>query len=520
MAGQAGASAVPCEQGTLTLDGHVLERDGSPIAHVRLDLVGVQQGSAVADEDGYYLFSGLCPGSYQITPVCAAGWQDVELEEDTSLDLTGAANSCDAAAVKVRVLAFVFDPILSEPEQPQELLSTSLGIQPPIDLAEQLTDILEEASDGHVEYDVELKSFLGFPAVSEGAEYNPSNYAACLADEQQCPAGPSYDWIRSTACPAVDEHESDQIWLLGGERFGFAPLEQFECAVKYLDGAEARKLDVIGMDYSRGLSGLLADFHVYSDLVLSESFGSGADGASDPYSLFTQVQAQAPEAASSGCGGPSFAPNAEQPGDFDDLTNVASVCESFSRYPSPLEPQPLSCAAWGCNEDGFRRFWFSHLPTAPWIDDQGRYHDFWRYLVRPLLRAPVLDVNVTCSSSLAASWCSHVNDGEYGTCNSHEWATRGKRTGWVEFLFDSERRVSGVQLYPRACAGLVMSGHLELSDGSSVSFPELTAPSDREAEPVTVTFATKTLSGLRIVIDDSANGTPGFGEIRILYSAP
>jgi hypothetical protein len=71
-----------------------------------------------------------------------------------------------------------------------------------------------------------------------------------------------------------------------------------------------------------------------------------------------------------------------------------------------------------------------------------------------------------------------------------------------------------VTIYDRACDEQVLSGHVEFSDGSaSIPFGAL---ENSGANGTTLTFAAKTLSWVKVVIDQSSGGNPGLGEIELL----
>ena len=99
-------------------------------------------------------------------------------------------------------------------------------------------------------------------------------------------------------------------------------------------------------------------------------------------------------------------------------------------------------------------------------------------------------------------------------CNENEWAVEEGPTGFVELRFVPPKLVSGVILVDRLCPSeQVQAGHLEFSDGSEPrGFGEL---HDTGKTAVTVSFAPKLLTGLRVVIDFSTGTRPGFSEISL-----
>jgi hypothetical protein len=106
-----------------------------------------------------------------------------------------------------------------------------------------------------------------------------------------------------------------------------------------------------------------------------------------------------------------------------------------------------------------------------------------------------------------------VLDGQKGVCNEGEWATLSAPTGWAKITLPTPRAVTSVTLYDRACDEQVLAGHLEFSNGSpNIAFGAL---ENTGTTPTTVTFASKTLSWVKVVIDQSTGANPGLGEVII-----
>lgn len=429
-----------------------------------------------------------------------------------------------------RVLFVIYDPTMNGPGGAAQRLSTTLGVEAPDVLAMRLMAQLETLTDGHVHYEVfPFRNSAAFPPLLDGFRYDAAGYQACLEDSSKCStAMADYDAIEleQELCSAVQDQNPDQIWLLGAEHFGFAN-QKLSCQVFEDERFVTKTLDLISLDYSRDFPSILYSYQAHALGALQQVFGvSPANATSDApdnvYGLFVQALGRAPDITASGCGDITFAPNTLEANRFDAPFTMPSYCDSFLHYPRTEAPLaaavPTTCTAWGCTEVGFRGYWFSHLPRAPWSDSQGKLNDFWRYILYANERLPPSATSVTCSSSYLPGWCQHVTDGHQGVCNENEWATFKKTTGFVEFRFEPKQLVTGVQLYDRACDEQVLSGHLEFSDASAdVPFGAL------EAEglvPTSMTFEPKLLSGLRVVIDESQGPHPGFGEITVAGSTP
>jgi len=440
------------------------------------------------------------------------------------------ANDDPSRVLNERVLFVIYDPNVNGPGGAAQRLSTSLGVEAPDVLATRLMTQLETLTDGHVHHEVfPFRYSAVFPPLLGGFRYDATSYQACLDDSSQCSAlAADYDALEleQELCSAVQSQNPDQIWLLGAEHFGFTNRE-LSCQVFEDERYITKTLDIVSLDYSRGFPSILYSYQAHALGALQQVFGvSPANATSDApdnvYGLFVQARGRSPDITASGCGDITFAPNTLEANRFDAPFTMASYCDTFLHYPRTEPPLsaavPTGCTAWGCTEVGFRSYWFSHLPRAPWSDSQGKLNDFWRYILHASERLPSLDMSVTCSSSYLPGWCQHVTDMHQGVCNENEWATFKKATGFVEFRFEPKQLVTGVQLYDRACDEQVLSGHLEFSDGSDdIPFGAL------EAEgivPTSITFEPKLLSGLRVLIDESQGPHPGFGELTVARQPP
>ena len=392
------------------------------------------------------------------------------------------AEACDTSPIAARALVVALDPIVTSGSGQPQRLSATFGANEPEALVLQLIEALRESTAGHVRLETsEVMIRAEFPQLVGGFRYTAATYAACQLDAKKCrPEGADYAALEleQQLCSAAEQTRTDEIWLLVAPHFGFSALSSLECHL-LVDGADTvKQVDVVGLNYGRGASGFLADFQARSDTALLQAFAAPpAEFAANPYGVFRQS------------------------------------------YPiEPKTAQPATCSAWGCTEDGYRSYWFLHLPKARWLDQTGKYNDFWRYVFFPDERLALPPVSVDCSSSYLPGWCEHVRDGKHGECNSDEWATNQQSTGWVEFSYAPKQLVTGIQLYDRACDERVLSGHLEFSDGSPNQ--PFGALDDTGKQYLTVKIDPKLLSGLRVVIDESQGPHPGFGEITVSTAQP
>jgi hypothetical protein len=413
-------------------------------------------------------------------------------------------------------------------------LSSQLGVNAPEQLVGELAERLQAVTRGHVTVALlEKLSALAFPPRLDGRRYTPESYAACLNDAEGCD-NTSVDYLAVDTelglCAAAARTNPDQIWLLGGNHFAFPTGGSLTCPIAVGDTFVDKTIDIVPLDFSRGLTSALTGYQEFVQYALFMVFGPSpanatAESPDNPWALFSQAQGRnIGFIAVSGCGDPVFAPNALEPYRFDDSRVAPSYCESFSKWPRPDALSSLAlldCKAWGCSERGFREYWLAHLPKGPWTDSRGRWNDFWRYVLSYDERLPnVPETSVSCSTELEPGWCERVRDHAHGSCNTGEWATADAMTGFVEFRFTPPELVSGIELYDRACSEQVTAGHVEFSDGSAdVPFGPL---EDTGEQATPLSFAPKLLSGFRVVIDEAVGGGPnaGFGEITYASAIP
>jgi hypothetical protein len=466
----AGDGGVASSDGcSLRITGHLSSLRGHPIVGAPLVLTGDADATTRSDERGDYAFIGLCPGQYELVPTCLTSGVSVDLTRDQTRDFTGTPGSCEDLPLRPRVKWVIFDPTASQSNGLPHRLSTTLEVDSPDHSGLNLMDAIAALTNGHVQpqgVSYTITHADAFPALADGFSYTPESYAACLANPNDCHAEVEADYLAierdDYLCNSVAEDDVDEIWLIGGAHFGFVPLKPLECHVVVEGIDTVKRVDLVGLHFERELVGMLSDYQARADAALREAFGPLPGTEDNPYGSYVKD------------------------------------------HPLPTAPQVTA--------------WLANLPQEPWLDSQGRFRDFWRYISHPNERSDPKVSALTCSSSYTPGWCSHLVDGSHGTCNDKEWATVDKdpfRT--VEMLFRPEKFVGAVTLYDRACDEQVLAGHLEFSDGSA-NIPFNALAQDGVA-PTMFTFEPKLLSGVRVVIDQATGPHPGLGEIVIGESA-
>jgi len=275
----------------------------------------------------------------------------------------------------------------------------------------------------------------------------------------------------------------------------------------------------MGFNYERDLHEMVHDTMHRSESMMARVYGSfSQDRMAHNWDKFALDAYQSPSYGFSGCGNGHWTPTSTSEYDYANTRTVDSYCDDFYNYPNlAANPasvkKPITCTAWGCESLGFYRWWYQRFPKASGTAPDGKFLDWWRYFVNAGDVRLTDPAAATCSSEYEAGWCQSTVDGVYGTCNANEWATANVPTGWVKLTFPASRSVSSVTRYDRACDEQVTSGHIEFSNGSAnVSFGAL---QNAGTTGTTVSFTSRNVTWIKVVIDSSTGTNPGIGEIVV-----
>ncbi|MFZ5895144.1 MAG: carboxypeptidase-like regulatory domain-containing protein [Myxococcota bacterium] len=519
--------------GTLQVHGRVTSPTGAPIAGVTLTLSGAAWKTTTTDSAGKYTFSNLAAGSYTVTPsksglqFCSASASLPKLRRNTFEDFSASTSGCQMPTHTKKVSVLIYDPNITKPDGTTAKLSVYKGWDDPAQLADQFRRSFESMTHGRVKYNIVKSKILNdFPVKEDGFDYTGASYLNCLANTANCHAADTANYLSILSsegvCNAVNAGSVDELWIFGGPYFGFYESrltgpKAFEYNSPPLGGSTCNKLlPIMGFNYERQLGEMVHDMLHRTEATMARVYGSWSQNrTATNWDRFGLIAAQSPNFGYSGCGTAHYAPNSTSDYDYANTRSISSNCDDFYNYPNLRSPAPLSsvtCSAWGCEELGYYRYFFQHLPKAGGIAPDTKFSDWWRYLMSPndvFLTEPT----VTCSSEYASGWCQKVIDGVKGSCNDGEWSTASLPTGWVKIQFPSARAVSSLSVYDRACDERVLAGHLEFSDGSAnIAFGAL---ENTGTSGTTLTFPTKNLSWVKLVIDQSSGVNPGIGEIVI-----
>jgi len=387
---------------------------------------------------------------------------------------------------------------------------------------------MNTTSVGRVNYTVATRKLVSdWPVKADGFKYDQNTYLnVCNPDNgANChmPDGANYlKFLTDNGiCEALNAGTIDELWLMGGPFFGFeesilAGPNAYRYNAAPLLGTTCKKLmPIMGFSAKEGLPNMIHDFGHRTEGVMMRVNGSGwsQDSIENAWSKFGLVAEQSPSFGYSGCGSIHRPPNSGSAEYiYDTAATVNSFCDDFLGYPTLHTPstvlKPIGCAAWGCTDIGYYRWWLQHLPKVPGFGADDKFADWWRYAIDP--NQVFLTDRATCTTEYEGGWCQGVSDGSRGRCNVGEWATAGVATGSVQLNFRQPKTATSVTIYDRACDEQVTSGRLQLSDGTIMSFGAL---ENTGITGTKLTFSSRQLSWVKVYIDSSTGGNPGIAEI-------
>jgi hypothetical protein len=519
-----------------TLSGRVLTADNLGIAGVSVTLKGKASKQTTTDANGNYSFSGLASGSYTVTPgktscTFSPSSKSVSLSGNTTVTFSGSGTGCVVnAKFNKKAYVLIFNPNITV-NGTTKTLTQYEGWDDPDTLINNYISWMKTASAGRVNYTIATRKLVNdWPVKLDGFKYNQTTYInGCNPNSGAgCHSPDDSDYLKflndNKICEAVNAGTVDELFIMGGPFFGFnesrltGPKAYFYNGYA-LEGSTCQKLlPMMGFNYQAGFPNMVHDFIHRTESTMSRVYGSWEENSLvNNWDKFALNAAQSPSIGFSGCGGAHWTPTSTLAGGeyiYDTQGPVNSYCDDFLNYPNLHTPstvlKPIGCSAWGCSDIGFYQWWLQHMPKAPGFGSDDKLADWWRYAIDP--SEVFLTDRATCSSELDAGWCQAVSDGSHGTCNVGEWSTATVPTGSVQVNFRLPKTATSVTVYDRACDEQVLSGRVQLSDGTTMSFGAL---ENTGTTGTKLTFSSKQISWVKVYIDSSSGPNPGISEIVV-----
>ncbi|MBD3362515.1 hypothetical protein GF362_02240 [Candidatus Dojkabacteria bacterium] len=310
---------------------------------------------------------------------------------------TNASNQLSNYIIPKKVYVLIYNPTLQLEGNPT--LVEFKNWNNPNELVQQLENWFLVTSEERVRYNiVSIEEIDAIPIKEDGFEYTQASYLECLEDETEChkPDIADYSEIfnNNSICEKFNNGEFDELWMIAGPWFGFYESRLTGPNAFYynsppLRGTSCNKLlPIMGFNYERGLENMVHDYGHRLEDTMKKVYGSwDRNSSAHNWNKFALVDSQANSFDFSGCGFCHFPPNAIDDYAYSDTRNVRSYCNQFYNYPNldnlSDNTDTISCDVWGCNELGYFRWLFRHMPKYQGYGPDKKLNDWWMYLIDP-----------------------------------------------------------------------------------------------------------------------------------------
>lgn len=140
-------------------------------------------------------------------------------------------------------------------------------------------------------------------------------------------------------------------------------------------------LSIMGWNYERGVAEAMHSVGHRAESAIRHVYGRWDCRNPDPnnWELFTRIDKDMPGEAH--IGNIHFPPNGLSDYDYSNTRYVDTYADNWKRYPILLDQKrSINCSEWGCDQLGYMRWWFSHLPRYTGATD-GVLNNWWYYFV-------------------------------------------------------------------------------------------------------------------------------------------
>ena len=302
------------------------------------------------------------------------------------------SSATQPAPIDVNVLVLNFDPMLNDGTN--RLVRNVLGFNDPHALAAAHEQEVHDVSGGYVNFNiVGWQDINAIPVKQDGFSYTPDQYVNLWQHSGPFhdPDLANYTSILNSYVPvsAVNSKQIDEVWMFGGPYFGFhesAMAGPRSFAINggvYSDYPSSRPIAVMGFNYERDAPEMLHSLGHRVESSVSHFFGGW--NVQNPQTLWDKYTANVGQTISGapyGVGSIHFPANGVQDYDYGNPNPVQSTAADWLNYPNFTgATAPISGATWGNTEDGYLRYWFSHLPRTDGVNDAaGKLNNWWRYV--------------------------------------------------------------------------------------------------------------------------------------------
>lgn len=282
-------------------------------------------------------------------------------------------SAIDDTPVTKSVFLLIFNPILEN--QGSVKLTTYKNWQDPDGITNALLPIFPQISNGYLSYTIaERQEIDGFPTKSDGFVYDDASYLNCLSSTSTCHSPDIINYQKLFTDYSICSKDVDEVWLWGGPYFGYWEYHP----VTYC----GKTTFVMGFSYERTIGEALHNFGHRMEFVGINRLGDGnwQQNEANEWNKYSLINGH--------CGNIHYPPGTivgAEEYKYDKTTPVSTDCDGYLSYPTgPFIPTSLTCNAWGCSQEGFIRWWLTHIPKnsgSSVISGKDLYHNWWKYFV-------------------------------------------------------------------------------------------------------------------------------------------
>jgi hypothetical protein len=306
----------------------------------------------------------------------------------------------DQTPVRVKVLVYEFNPHipgkLHSPDNPNakpKRLAEVGGWSDSRALAQGYMEDMLEASGGYIQFDiVEWNIVDAFQKKRDGYTYTPETYMKALRGETEWyqPDGVDYHHeIRKFGMSKrIDAGEADEIWWFGLPYFGYwesvmiGPESYWINAPPQTDFPCKRRFAIMGWNSERGVAEMIHNMGHRTESAMSHYYnGWNLSEPKTNWDHFSKVIAKG--AKISGVGHCHYPPNGESDYDYANENTVKSTAPDWLDFPNLTgKTAMIDRETWGGPDyhRNFQIWFFTHLPKAPGINEDGRVNNWWEYI--------------------------------------------------------------------------------------------------------------------------------------------
>lgn len=315
-----------------------------------------------------------------------------------------------------KALAVIYDPVLKSGKK----LHEEAGWNDPIAQTNQIVQVINGASGGFVNYQVEFSNRNEWPPLINKPRHTEESYKKCKgifseSNTIDCEAGTDMDyaklWEEQNLCQRVSKGEVDTVFLYGpayagwdefaykipGDKVPYSmPTNEWLYANRRynIPDCNGKTVLVMGWIYQSGVDNGLHSFGHWIESALAMTVGKGGwdatctsrGGFSADFDKFTCINKDLKKKSLSkvaNCGNVHYPPNGLTDYDYANKTTVKSGCDSYQDFPftTPVI-NDVNCDTWGCSQQGYLEWWMSKIPKKDGRTDiyRNSLKNWWKYI--------------------------------------------------------------------------------------------------------------------------------------------